>query len=139
MGSNEIDCEKSDEVLLTVSVTDSKTSTHLESLLVKVKINDLDDNLPLFEPNFSYDVKMNEDDNSTRSVERLITRFRAHDLDRTPRLSAIDYRIDSVSSRSLSPNSFRLLVDQQTHEVSLFKRDSVELDRDDPSTGNKVF
>lgn len=138
MGTSEIDCEKSDEVLLTVNVTDWKTSTHLESLLVKIKINDLDDNLPLFEPNFAYDIKMDEDDNSTRSKERLVTRFRANDLDRTARLSAIDYRIDSISSRSLAPNSFRLFVDEQTGEVGLFKLADVELDRDDPLIGNKV-
>lgn len=81
---------------------------------------------------------MDEDDNSTKPIERFITRFRANDLDRTARLSTIEYRIDSVSSRSLSPNSFRLFVDEQNREVSLFKLAGVELDRDDSSTGNKI-
>lgn len=111
----------------------------MENLLVKIKINDLDDNLPIFEPNYMYDVKMDEDDNATIPLERFITRFRATDLDRTNRFSAIEYHIDSVSARGLSPDSFRLLVDQQTKEVSLFKLPGVNLDRDDPAIGNKVY
>lgn len=125
-------------MLLNINVTDWRTSSQLESILVKIKIDDVDDNLPIFDPNYNYDVSIKEDSSSTKDQERFITRFRASDLDRTPTYSEISYHLDAVSSRALSTESFRLFVDDDTQLVSLFKLSGVELDRDDPAIGNTV-
>ena len=46
--SIDVDYEKADKVLLVVNVTNSN-QVQLETLLVKTRINDLDDNLPIFD------------------------------------------------------------------------------------------
>lgn len=131
----EIDAEQTDQVLLSVDVLDEKDKI-IENLIVKITINDLNDNFPQFDSGFNYEPSILEDDESTIGTERFVTKFKAFDLDRTVNNSHITYRIDSVSGFGL--NAFRLDHDATSGEVKVYKTKGTHLDRDLPTIGSTV-
>ena len=70
----QIDYEQFKEVLLGVDVLDSKTFDLIETVLVKISINDLNDNSPSFDLKYNYEVTLDEDTNATVDMERFITK-----------------------------------------------------------------
>lgn len=133
-----IDCELIGEILLSVDVFDAVKHTLVENLLVKIKIRDLNDNAPVFESNYNYEPVMREDDNTTVNVERLVTKFKANDADRTYENSALAYRIDSIQPHTITIGSSFKLFNHADGEVSLIKLAGFNLDRDDPLIGDRV-
>lgn len=131
----EIDAEQTDQVLLSVDVLDEKDKI-IENLIVKIGINDLNDNLPQFDNGYNYEPSILEDDESTIEIERFVTKFKAFDLDRTINNSHITYRIESVSGLSL--DAFRLDHDSTSGEVKIYKTKGTHLDRDLPSIGSTI-
>ena len=69
-----IDYEKHREVLLGVNVLDSKTFEILETITLKIRIKDANDNAPMFDEKYHYQVSVNEDDKLTIGQERLLTK-----------------------------------------------------------------
>ncbi|CAF0762269.1 unnamed protein product [Brachionus calyciflorus] len=133
----DIDCEITNEVLLSIDVLDEKKDSEIiENLLVKIKINDLNDNYPIFDLSYNYEPTMNEDDETTIDLERFITKFKALDSDRTLNNSLINYRIESV--KNMNVNSFRLETISESNEVILYKTKGTNMDRDSPSIGSRI-
>jgi hypothetical protein len=140
-----IDYERFQHVLLSLDVYDSN-QLFIENLILKVEIIDLNDNAPHFDLSYQYDVSIDEDDNSTINQDRLITTFKAYDLDGTFLNSLMEYSIvnlvfpESKSAANLLKTlDFYLKKQEQTGNVNLFKRSNVELDRDNEMIGNKII
>ena len=72
MNIQNIDYEKHREVLLGVNVIDVKTFELLETVMLKINIKDVNDNAPVFDGKFNYEVSVNEDDKQTIGQERLL-------------------------------------------------------------------
>ena len=127
-----VDCEKQEEVLISVDVCDvgneNREEVFIENLLVKLRINDLNDNLPQFDFSYDYAPTISEDDNTTISEERLITRFKTFDLDRTEENSLTDYEI--TSTKNFKMDWFRLEVNESDRTCSLIKLKNNNLDRE---------
>jgi hypothetical protein len=133
--SDEIDYEKNSQVILSVDVFES--SELIENLILKIDINDLNDNKPVFDLAYNYEPQIFEDDKQQVDVERLITKFKAVDLDGTEANSRIEYKIESVS-RPFKTNQFKLVKSDENDEVSLVKLAGTHLDRDDHRIQNSV-
>jgi hypothetical protein len=69
-----IDYEKFKEVLLGVDAIDPRTLEIIETIVIKIEINDLNDNPPVFDLKYNYEVFIDEDNEQTSSQERLITK-----------------------------------------------------------------
>ena len=143
-----IDYEKYKQVLLSVDVFDfnfvKSKLDFIENIIVKININDLNDNAPQFDSSFVYEPSIAEDDSSTVGLERLITSFRAFDLDGSVPYSAIEYSIESVElpaaqyggKESIGKAPFKLA--KSNDEMGLFKVGGVNLDRDGKFIGSKI-
>jgi len=108
--SNEIDYEKFTEILLAIDILDDEDSDMIETITLKIEINDLNDNSPVFDLKYDYEPKVNEDTSDTLNEERLLAKFLAYDLDGSEKNSVVSYSIESVkpSSQYLSVESFKL-------------------------------
>jgi hypothetical protein len=143
-----IDYEKHKQVLLSVDVFDFNfvkgKLDFIESIIVKININDLNDNAPQFDSSFAYEPSIAEDDASTVGLERLIASFRAFDLDGSVPNSVIEYIIESVEfpsaqyggKESIGKAGFKLA--KLNDDMGLFKLGGVNLDRDSKFIGSKI-
>jgi hypothetical protein len=71
---HQIDYEQFKEILLGIDVLDAKTEEFIENILIKINVNDLNDNVPVFDLKYNYEPSLNEDSNETMSQERLVTK-----------------------------------------------------------------
>lgn len=133
--SSKIDCELVDEVILNIDVNDigneNNEEVFIENLLVKIKINDLNDNQPQWDLSYDYTVSINEDTNETIQNGRFITKFKATDLDRTEYNSLTDYEIVGVRNGQLG--WFKLESNSNEKTSNLYKTSGVEMDREKSS------
>jgi len=91
-------------------VIDQEDSDLIETIICKIEINDLNDNLPVFDLKYDYDPKLTEDTDATIMQDRLIAKFLAIDLDGSISNSLVSYKIESVDPTSsfLNTDSFKL-------------------------------
>ncbi len=136
-----IDYEKFNQALLSIDVYDSN-KIFIENVIVKVSINDLNDNVPHFDMSYQYEVSINEDDLATVNQDRFIAKFKAYDLDGTALNSLIEYSIEHIvmpkESVFFNISAFKLIKTEEQGVVSLYKQKGYELDRDNKLIGNKI-
>jgi hypothetical protein len=71
---NVIDYEAYKEVLLGINVLDRLTFDLIETVILKIQIQDLNDNAPMFDVKYNYNPVINEDDKQSVLEDRLITK-----------------------------------------------------------------
>lgn len=71
---NMIDYEAHSEVLLGINVVDTRTFDFVETVVLKIHVQDLNDNAPIFDVKYNYNPVVNEDDKRTVSEDRLMTK-----------------------------------------------------------------
>ena len=141
-GEETIDYEKFKQVLLSIDVFDSN-SVFIENVIVKININDLNDNKPQFDLGYKYEPFIFEDDSVTKNEERLITVFKAFDLDASYLNSLLEYSIEDVvepRDSSLVTSAWFKLVKMADSDgmIGLYKKKDIELDRDNKLIGNRI-
>lgn len=128
--SENIDYEQHREVLLGVNVLDAKTFDLIETVMLKIKINDVNDNAPVFANNYNYKPMLNEDDKLSRTRDRLMTKFLAVDMDGTLENSKVSYSIKAVEPALFKKSDFEIREMFGSKEYGLYKLAGVDMDRD---------
>lgn len=127
-----IDYESYNEVLLGIDILDSKTFEKVESIVLKIEINNLNDNVPEFSLHYDYEPEIFEDNKETIAEKVFITKFLAFDLDEIKtEISELSYLIKSVKPNFLKKSDFLIEKLTNSDAYALYKAPGVNLDRDD--------
>lgn len=134
-----IDYESYKEVLLGIDVIDSKTFEKIESIVLKIKINNLNDNSPEFSLHYDYKPEVFEDNKESVSERVFITKFLAFDLDETKsEASKLSYSIKSIKPNYFKKTDFLIEKLPNSDAYALYKASGVNLDRDDKNIRNLI-